>query len=199
MTKTRSCQVKSSINQINLPDAKRWADELERHSRADELTLILVGPCSSQVARMERYGNVDVPCPKNADFEGLIGLAAHLLDRFLVQENIKSQSPHHREMMVDTLITKLSILASNGSPIERKEFINLIKGWILTVSAPVILTWELVDFSRQRGVETRFPDRGSVPRTWKHVRNLIFVSKSWPSLKDLIGIRSLANQVAVNL
>ncbi|MCC5843597.1 MAG: hypothetical protein JJU05_05035 [Verrucomicrobia bacterium] len=153
VTKTRSCQVKSSINQINLPDAKRWADELERHSRADELTLILVGPCSSQVARMERYGNVDVPCPKNADFEGLIGLAAHLLDRFLVQENIKSQSPHHREMMVDTLITKLSILASNGSPIERKEFINLIKGWILTVSAPVILTWELVDFSRQRGVE----------------------------------------------
>lgn len=132
-TSTRACQVKSSINQINLPDVQKWADELEQSSRADELTLILIGPCSSSVARMGHHGRVTVPCPKNLDFEGLLGLAAHLLDRFLVQENINARSPSHRELMVRALVTELSIFASNGSPIVRRDFIELLKSWIKNV------------------------------------------------------------------
>jgi len=150
---TRACQVKSSINQINQPDAKKWAAELEAQSTADELTLILVGPCSSSVARMGLYGKVTIPCPKSLDFEGMLGFAAHLLDRFLVQEKINAQSPSHRELMVRALVTELSIFASDGSPIERHGFIELMKSWVKGVAAPADLRWESVDFSHQRGIE----------------------------------------------
>jgi len=152
-TTTRTCQVKSSINQINLPDAQKWAEELEQQSTADEFTLVLVGPCSSSVARMGHHGNVTVPCPKNLDFDGLLGLAAHLLDRFLVQEKINAPSPSHRELMVRALVTELSIFASNGTPIERRDFIEQLKAWVTPVAAPSDLRWELVDFSHQRGIE----------------------------------------------
>ena len=151
---TRVCQVKSSINQINQPDAKKWAVELEGQSVADELMLILVGPCSSSVARMGQYGKVVVPCPKNLDFEGLLGFAAHLLDRFLDTENINAQSPNHRELMVRALLTELSVFASDGTPIERRHFVELLKRWIKAVVAPADLSWELIDFSHQRGIES---------------------------------------------
>ncbi|MDZ4852271.1 MAG: hypothetical protein SGI77_23535 [Pirellulaceae bacterium] len=168
MTVTRACQVKSSFNQINQPDAKQWAAELEGQSKADELTLILVGPCSSAVARMGHHGKVIVPCPKNLDFEGLMGLAAHLLDRFLSYENVGSQSPNHRELMVRALITELSILASNGASIERHNFIELLKTWVKTVQAPTVLMWELVDFSHQRGIENAIAGKRLGPADVDH-------------------------------
>ena len=150
---TRACQVKSSINQINQPDAKKWAAELEAQSTADELTLILVGTCSSSVARMGLYGKVAIPCPKSLDFEGMLGFAARLLDRFLVRVKINAQAPSHRELMVRALVTELSIFASDGSSIERLDFIERLKAWVKEVDAPADLRWELVDFSHQRGIE----------------------------------------------
>lgn len=152
-TLTKACQVKSSINQINLPDVQKWANELEQQSTADELTLILVGPCSSSVAKVGRHGKVSVPCPKSPDFEGLLGYAAHLLDRFLVREQINARSPSHRELMVRALVTELSIFASSGSPFGRRDFVELLKTWIKNVETPSDLRWELVDFSHQRGIE----------------------------------------------
>lgn len=154
VTVTKACQVKSSINQINLPDAKKWAAELEGQSTADDLTLVLVGPCASSVARMRQHGKVAVPCPKNLDLPSLLGLAAHLLDRFLVREKISVQSPTHRELMVRALVTELSIFASDGAPIDRQDFIELLKTWIKPVEPPAETTWELVDFSHQRGIES---------------------------------------------
>ncbi|MEM9504364.1 MAG: hypothetical protein AAGA01_10465, partial [Cyanobacteria bacterium P01_E01_bin.43] len=150
---TRACQVKSSINQINLGNAKKWAAEFEAQSTADELSLVLVGPCSSSVARMTSHGKVLIPCPKNLDFEGMLGLAAHWLDRFLVLEKINAQSPNHRELMVRALTTELSIFTSSGSPIKRHEFVELLKTWIKDIAAPTNPRWELVDFSHQRGIE----------------------------------------------
>jgi hypothetical protein len=150
---TRACQVKSSINQINQPAVKKWAAELEAQSTADELTLILVGPCSSSVARMGSHGKVAIPCPRSPNFEEMLGFTAHLLDRFLVREKIHAQSPSHRELMVYALVTKLSIFASDGSPIERHKFVELLKTWVKDIAAPTNLSWELVDFSHQRGIE----------------------------------------------
>ena len=150
---TRVCQVKSSINQINQPAVKKWAAELEAQSTADELTLILVGPCSSAVARMGSHGKVAIPCPRSPNFEEMLGFTAHLLDRFLVREKIHAQSPSHREIMVHALVTKLSIFASDGSPIERHKFVELLKIWVKDIAAPTNLSWELVDFSHQRGIE----------------------------------------------
>lgn len=153
-TATRACQVKSSINQINQPDVQKWAEELERQSTADEFTLILVGPCSLSVARMGQHGNVTVPCPKNLDFDGLLGFAAHLLAKFLEREDINAPSPSHRELMVRALVTELSIFASNGDSIERRDFIEQLKAWVKPVATPSDLRWELVDFSLQRGIES---------------------------------------------
>ncbi|KAB0669044.1 hypothetical protein F6V30_14510 [Oryzomonas sagensis] len=150
---TKACQVKSSINQISISDVQKWANELEQQSTADELTLILVGPCSASVAKVGRHGKVNVPCPKNLDFDGLLGLAAHLLDRFLVQEQINARSPSHRELMVRALVTELSIFASSGSPFGRRDFVDLLKAWLKNVETPSDLRWELVDFSYQRGIE----------------------------------------------
>lgn len=150
---TRACQVKSSINQINQPDAQKWAEDLEQQSTADELTLILVGPCSLSVARMQQHGDVTVPCPKNLDFDGLLGFAAHLLAKFLERENINAPSPSHRELMVRALVTELSVFASNGAPIERRDFIEQLKTWVKPVATPSDSRWELVDFSHQRGIE----------------------------------------------
>lgn len=153
-TVTRASQVKSSINQINQPDVEKWASELERNSTANELTLILVGPCSTAVAKMGKYGNVLVPCPKSLDLEGLMGLAAHLLDVFLFKESVHVRSPSHRELMVRALITELSIFACSGSLIKRHDFINMLKVWIKDITPPSNSKWELVDFINQRGIES---------------------------------------------
>lgn len=150
---TRACQVKSSINQISQVDAKKWAAELESQSTADELTLVLVGPCSSAVARMGVHGRVIIPPPKNLDFEEMLGFGAHRLDKFLTQEKINSPSPSHRELMVRALVTELSVFASDGAPIERRSFVDLLKTWVKDIAAPTDLRWELVDFSYQRGIE----------------------------------------------
>ncbi|MHB1350328.1 MAG: CBS domain-containing protein [Desulfobulbaceae bacterium] len=165
---TRACQVKSSINQINRPDVKKWAAEFEAQSTEDELTLILVGPCSSSVARMCFYGKVAIPSPKSLDFEEMFGFAAHLLDRFLAQEKINAQSPIHRELMARALVTELSIFASNGSPIERRYFIELLKKWVKGVAAPVDQSWELVDFSHQRGIENAIAGKRLGPADVNH-------------------------------
>jgi hypothetical protein len=121
---SRACQVKSSINQLRKSDVEKWAAELEKQSTANELVLLLIGPCSASVARIGSLGRVSIPPPRNIDFEELLGFAAHLLDRFLVQENIKAQSPHHRELMVRALVAELSIFASNGRPIDRHGFMR---------------------------------------------------------------------------
>lgn len=151
--KTRAYQVKSSINQINLPDAKKWAVDLESESIADELALILIGPCSQSVARIKRCGAVDIPCPKSLDIEGMLGQAAHLLDIFLVNESFHSQSPSHRELMVRALVAEMSFLSSNSTPFGRSEFIALLKKWLQGVAVPPEFTWDIVDFSYQRGIE----------------------------------------------
>lgn len=152
-TTLRACQVKSSINPIYQPSVKKWARELEAQSYADELELILVGPCSQPVARMGSYGKVTIPCPKNLDFEGMLGLAAHWLAKFLEKEKIDSKSPNHRTQMVRALVTELSVFASSGTPIERSHFVQRLRTWVKDIATPSDLRWELVDFSHQRGIE----------------------------------------------
>lgn len=153
-TQSKAVQVKSSINQIDLIHAKKWADELEGGSTAEDLSLILVGPCSGGVAKMNSHGRVSVPCPKNLDFDGLFGLGAHLLDRFLAKSGLSSSSPQHRELMVRGLIAELSAFSSYAKMMEREDFIALLISWVKATPKPDILAWELVDFSHQRGIES---------------------------------------------
>jgi hypothetical protein len=68
----KATQVKSSQNQLNEPDAKKWAKELEDSHEATSYELILLGPCSGTLSKGQRYGDVDVPRPKPLDIQGLI-------------------------------------------------------------------------------------------------------------------------------
>ena len=59
-------QVKSSQNQIGKADAERWARELEaHHGGADELELVLVGPCARAWSSWAGRGGSRFPrrCP----------------------------------------------------------------------------------------------------------------------------------------
>lgn len=150
-SKTSAIQVKSTINQISIDKAKKWAIALENASTADELRLVLIGHCSKPVARMGQHGKVVVPPPKTLDLEGLLSQAAHELHKFLVHENKGPQDPTHLELMVKALVTELSVLASGGHPYERKDFISQLMLW--TNYRAITSHWETVDFSAQRNID----------------------------------------------
>lgn len=133
---TKATQVKSSIRQIRTPDAERWAKELEDGASADVLELVLVGSCSQPVLAVGGIGRVRVPRAKNLDWKGLLREAAHLLDVFLHMENLASESPQHRELLVLGLIAQLSVYSSESRPLQRSELIGLLKEWLGATEQP---------------------------------------------------------------
>ena len=130
----RATQVKSSINSIGKRDAQRWAQELEANVSAAELVLVLVGSCSTEVARIGAIGKVSVPCPKNLDWPGLFAEAAHLLDKFLFSIGLTCESPDQRELLVKGLVTELSCLSSQSQSWNRSDFIATLTKWIQSIS-----------------------------------------------------------------
>jgi len=126
----KASQVKSSQNQINLPNVKEWAKELEDSLNATGYELILIGPCSKEVASLGKFGNVVIPIPKSLDIDGLIDQAAHRLDRYIEIRNLPKISAFTRELVINALITKLENYSTSGSKISRKDFCNLLDEWI---------------------------------------------------------------------
>lgn len=133
---TKMTQVKSSVRQIGKADAERWAKELEENTKADALELVLVGSPSQSVLTIGEIGRVRVPHAKNLDLNGLLREAAHLLDVFLHAENLTSESPQHRELLVRGLITQLSVLSSESHPLQRSELVSLLKEWLGATEQP---------------------------------------------------------------
>ena len=128
--KVRVSQVKSSQNQINLPSVKEWAKELVDSSKATDYELILIGPCSKEVASLGKLGNVLIPTPKSLDVDGLIELAAHRLDRYIEFRNLPKTPAFTRELIIHALITKLENFSISGSKVSRKDFCDLLDEWI---------------------------------------------------------------------
>jgi hypothetical protein len=60
--RSKVVQVKSSQNQINVPNVKTWATELEKSIVADEYEIRLIGPVSDEVPKLEEHGKA-----KNTD------------------------------------------------------------------------------------------------------------------------------------
>lgn len=150
---TLATQIKSSQNQIGKSDAERWAADLKRGCIADRYELVLIGPTAQSVVDMGSFNGVDIPCPKNLDIAGLINEAAHLLDKFLVQESMQRPLPEQRELLVHALIAKLSCLSTTGTTLTRQEFGVTLSGWINDVCLFSDGSWERVDFKSQRGIE----------------------------------------------
>jgi len=123
-------QVKSSQNQISVPDVKGWAEDLEKSITADEYEISLIGPVSQGVIDLGTHGRVRVPAPRNLDLDGLIHQAAHKLDHYLQARQLGIRSPSMREMVVNALVTQMSAFATRGAPVRREAFDGLLLSWI---------------------------------------------------------------------
>ncbi|HEY4261333.1 MAG TPA: hypothetical protein VGM98_14295, partial [Schlesneria sp.] len=152
----RAVQVKSSINQMTVTQAKAWATELRAEVIADSYSLILVGPASQDLARLNGHSEVSIPCPKNLDWQGFLNEGAHQLDKFLHAEGLGQTVPKLRELMVLALVTQLSLHAAEGQMLSREDLVSLVKRWIGTIeNVPQFnSSWETVSFENQRGIES---------------------------------------------
>jgi len=153
-SQTKATQVKSSINQINKPDATRWASDLKKATKAHIYELFLVGPSSKSVARLGTHGGVSIPCPKNLDIQGLLNEAAHLLDKFLTREGVVQTSATQREVMVSAIVTKLSAISTIGEILTRPQLVETLKEWAGAASPSAAVSWEQVSFAQQRGLDS---------------------------------------------
>jgi hypothetical protein len=148
----KAVQVKSSINPISKPNGISWARALKSSISADHYELVLIGPTSKGLARLGTSTGVSIPSPKNLDFDGLLGEAAHLLDKFLQKEGLGRGTPTQRELIAKGLVTQLSLLASGGVALSRADFVKLLKEWLSSISGPENAAWTLVTFGAQRGI-----------------------------------------------
>lgn len=128
-------QVKSSQNQINVPDVKAWATELEKSIAADEYEIRLIGPVSDQVSKLGEHGKVKVPTPQPLDLHALRWQAAHQLHRYTHSKKLPAPSASILELMGDGLITRFSAFAAKGKQIDRAEFDELLSTWINEIAA----------------------------------------------------------------
>ena len=120
-TKSIVDQVKSSKNQINIPQIKKWSKELEESIEADEYNLFLIGPVSIEVAKTEKQGNVILK-KKTLDIDGLISEAAHKLGIYAESKNIEPIKSNYREIIIESLVTKYEILSTSGKILSKREF-----------------------------------------------------------------------------
>ena len=128
---TWAVQVKSSEKQISLAQAKGWAKELEEHhGGADELELVLVGPCAESVVKLGCVGRVMIPPPKSPDFRGLLREAAECLARFLEKRDASAVRANQREVLVHALMGRLATLSAEGQTLGREELGQLLVQWM---------------------------------------------------------------------
>jgi len=129
-TGTRAVQVKSSQNQIGKADAERWAGELEtHHGGADELELVLVGPCAESVVQLGRAGRVTIPPPLPLNLGLLCQAAAHRLALFLESRGAPAGRADQREALVRQLGWRLAQWSAESRRLSRAELAGLLEAW----------------------------------------------------------------------
>jgi hypothetical protein len=126
----KAVQVKSSINQIGLPAAKKWARTLKADLPADEYELCLIGPMSGDLAKTTDVDGVAIPTPKSLDVKAMLEQASHRLDMYLHKNGMVSGSPLLREFIVDGVIGKLSAYSTSGTPLRRAELEGVFRQWV---------------------------------------------------------------------
>lgn len=127
-------QVKSSKNQIGMADAKRWADELEKSTTADEYELRLIGPPSGEVAGTTRIGKVVLPTPEAENVRAWIERIAHKLDGYLRDQKApQTIGPEIREFIAEALSNRLLTHSTLGKPLTRSDFDALLQTWTANI------------------------------------------------------------------
>lgn len=127
---TKATQVRSSQNQLNVPDARKCAAELENSYEAASYEVILIGPCSGELSKGKKFGNVEVPCPKPLDIEGLIDQAAHQLAVYLEYQGKSAGEAITRKNVIDSLVGRMQRYSTKGTRISRNDFEMLLDKWV---------------------------------------------------------------------
>lgn len=128
----RVVQVKSSERQINLPDARRWAHELEVSTSAEEYELRLLGPCSAEVSSATHIGKVRLSTPEPENVPALLERAAHKLNLYLHAKEI-TLPPKTLELVVGALCNQLLTQAIGGATWERADLHSTISDWMSAI------------------------------------------------------------------
>ena len=126
----KAVQVKSSINQIGLPAAKKWAKSLMSDLPADQYELCLIGPISGDLAKTTDLDGVAIPTPKSLDVNGMREQASHRLDMYLHKNGMITASPTLRERIVEGLIGKLFVFSTSGTPLKRSDLEAVFRAWV---------------------------------------------------------------------
>jgi len=103
----RLLQVKSSKNQINVPHIKKWIASIKKTTDADNIELILLGPCSAGVVKYENkeLDGIKIHLPKIINENALLEQAAHRLNKFFEIEKRNIVYPTDSEFIIRILIT----------------------------------------------------------------------------------------------
>lgn len=128
----KAVQVKSSINQITMSQAKSWARELKSSQVADSYELLLIGPHSRELDKNTELFGVIIPPIRQLNIIEMTQQAAHCLDLYLASKNISQTPPQVRELIIGSLISKLASWSTSGAPISKTDFDYQLQTWILT-------------------------------------------------------------------
>lgn len=142
-------QVKSSKNQISIPQIKRWSKDLEDSIDADEYNVILIGPVSNGVSKTRKQGNVVLKI-KNLDLDGLINEAANKLGSYMENKDYKPLASNIKEIVIKSLVTQFEIYSTKGKEISREEFDEVLFKWISEI-APESIKKKIFDILIEKG------------------------------------------------
>ncbi|HVC94726.1 MAG TPA: hypothetical protein VND64_13585 [Pirellulales bacterium] len=128
----KAVQVKHSTNRIGLPDATRWAEELEHSVEAGAYELRLLGPIADNLRPKDgMIGRVTVPPPEAVNIPALRRHAAHNLDLYLTAATPSQRlRPIVREIIVDALSNRLGSLSTEGTTFSRADFDKMLRKWV---------------------------------------------------------------------
>ena len=99
------------------------------HGGADELELVLVGPCAESVVQLGRAGRVTIPPPVPLNLGLLCQAAAHRLALFLESQGASAGRADQREALVRQLGWRLAQWSAESHRLSRAELAGLLEAW----------------------------------------------------------------------
>jgi hypothetical protein len=151
-------QVKSSSNQITLPECKKWVIELEEIDNFFECELRLIGPASKDVIKINRINKTKIPTPLNLNFNSFFEQASHKLDIYLTSIGISKVPVFARELLINALLAEFAIYSTSGKKIQKEDFEKYLNNLILTIypNSVTKAAEDLVFHSQNRINEAKF-------------------------------------------
>ena len=132
--KEKVWQIKSSQNQITPSAIATWANELKsNYTSAGERELQIIGPINKDVKADDDCNGVKILQPLPLSIEALVGHACNELDAYLEKLTIHKVPVLARELIIESLVSKISIFSTSGRRVSRTDFTKIIKDELLLI------------------------------------------------------------------